>query len=83
MADKKTKAKAKTSPAPVRHDAALTDDDLYLFNEGNHYRLYHKLGADVLTKPEAAGTTLPCGPRTRRRSGSPATLTAGTKAATP
>ena len=57
MADKKTKAKVKTSPAPVRHDVSLlTDDDLYLFNEGNHYRLYHKLGAHVLKKPEAAGT---------------------------
>ena len=57
MADKKTKAKVKTSPVPVRHDVSLlTDDDLYLFNEGNHYRLYHKLGAHVLKKPEAAGT---------------------------
>ncbi len=45
MAAKKTK----TSPVPVRHDVSLlTDDDLYLFNEGNHYRLYHKLGAHAL-----------------------------------
>ena len=42
---------------PVRYDVSLlTDDDLYLFNEGNHCRLYHKLGAHVLKEPEAAGT---------------------------
>ena len=53
MADKKTK----TSPVPVRHDVSLlTDDDLYLFNEGNHYRLYQKLGAHGLKEHEAAGT---------------------------
>ena len=56
MADK-SQTKTKTSPMPVRHDVSLlTDDDLYLFNEGNHYRLYHKLGAHVLKEPEAAGT---------------------------
>jgi 1,4-alpha-glucan branching enzyme len=25
--------------------SSLTDDDIYLFNEGNHFRLYEKLGA--------------------------------------
>ena len=55
MTDKKTKTKP--SPVAVRHDVSLlTDDDLYLFNEGNHCRLYHKLGAHVLKEPEAAGT---------------------------
>jgi 1,4-alpha-glucan branching enzyme len=53
MADKKTKA----SPVPMRYDVSLlTDDDLYLFNEGNHYRLYHKLGSHVLPQHEPAGT---------------------------
>jgi 1,4-alpha-glucan branching enzyme len=53
MVAKKTKA----SSMPVRHDVSLlTDDDLYLFNEGNHYRLYHKLGSHVLQEKEAAGT---------------------------
>jgi 1,4-alpha-glucan branching enzyme len=57
MVDKKTKTKAKTSPVPVRHDVTLlTDDDLYLFNEGNHYRLYQKLGAHGLTDKGVAGT---------------------------
>jgi 1,4-alpha-glucan branching enzyme len=52
-----TAKKTKTAPMPVRHDVSLlTEDDLYLFNEGNHYRLYHKLGSHVLKKPEAAGT---------------------------
>ena len=26
----------------------LTDDDLYLFNEGSHYRLYDKLGSHLM-----------------------------------
>ena len=50
-------AKTKTTPGPVRYDVSLlTDDDLYLFNEGSHYRLYHKLGAHVLKEPEPLGT---------------------------
>jgi 1,4-alpha-glucan branching enzyme len=36
-------------PAPsVSYDASLlTDDDLHLFNEGTHYKLYDKLGAHL------------------------------------
>ncbi|MHB9072828.1 MAG: 1,4-alpha-glucan branching protein GlgB [Desulfobaccales bacterium] len=50
-------AKTKTTPSPVRYDVSrLTEDDLYLFNEGSHYRLYHKLGAHVLKEPEPLGT---------------------------
>jgi 1,4-alpha-glucan branching enzyme len=34
----------------VRYDFSLiTEDDLYLFNEGSHFRLYEKLGAHPLT----------------------------------
>ena len=34
----------------VRYDVSLlTDDDLHLFNEGNHFRLYLKLGARTMT----------------------------------
>lgn len=29
----------------------LTDDDLYLFNEGTHYKLYEKLGSHLLDAP--------------------------------
>ena len=66
MVDKKTKTTTKASPVPVRHDVSLlTDDDLYLFNEGNHYRLYHKLGAHGFTDRGRRGPTLPSGPRTR------------------
>jgi len=41
----------------VRHDVSLfTSDDLYLFNEGNHFRLYEKLGAHVRVVDGVAGT---------------------------
>ncbi len=36
--------------APPRHDfSLLTDQDLYLYNEGSHYRIYDKLGAHLVT----------------------------------
>jgi 1,4-alpha-glucan branching enzyme len=35
----------------------LTEQDLYLFNEGSHFRLYEKLGAHPLTTKRGAGTT--------------------------
>jgi 1,4-alpha-glucan branching enzyme len=34
----------------------LTDNDLYLFNEGNHFRLYEKFGAHVVTRGGTWGT---------------------------
>lgn len=34
----------------------LTSDDLHLFNEGTHYRLYHKLGAHLCTVDGHSGT---------------------------
>jgi 1,4-alpha-glucan branching enzyme len=34
----------------------LTDDDLYLFNEGSHFRLYRKLGAHPAEVDGKAGT---------------------------
>jgi len=41
----------------VRPDVTrLTEDDLYLFNEGNHFRLYEKLGAHPMRVEGAAGT---------------------------
>ncbi|KJS30953.1 MAG: glycogen branching protein [Desulfatitalea sp. BRH_c12] len=33
----------------------LTSDDVYLFNEGNHFRLYEKLGAHVSTRNSRQG----------------------------
>ena len=42
---------------PVSYDfSLLTDHDLYLFNEGTHYRLYDKLGAHVVTHEGVKGT---------------------------
>jgi 1,4-alpha-glucan branching enzyme len=41
----------------IRYDVTLlTDDDLFLFNQGTHYRLYRKLGAHLLTVEGRAGT---------------------------
>jgi 1,4-alpha-glucan branching enzyme len=43
--------------ALIRHDVSLlTPDDLYLFNEGNHFRLYERLGAHALTFRGQEGT---------------------------
>ena len=42
---------------PVRHDLTLlTDDDLFLFNEGTHFRLYEKLGAHEVKRAGIFGT---------------------------
>jgi len=41
----------------VAYDTTLlTDDDLYLFNEGSHYRLYEKLGAHLTATGASEGT---------------------------
>jgi 1,4-alpha-glucan branching enzyme len=41
----------------VRYDVSLlSHDDLYLFNEGNHFRLYDKLGAHCLQVDGVEGT---------------------------
>lgn len=38
--------KTTSSNFPVRYDATLlTEDDIFLFNEGSHFQLYEKLGA--------------------------------------
>jgi len=41
----------------VRYDMSLlTDNDLYLFNEGSHYRLYDKIGAHLTESKGVQGT---------------------------
>lgn len=41
----------------VRHDVTrLSEEDLYLFAEGTHSRLYEKLGAHLMTAGEVDGT---------------------------
>jgi 1,4-alpha-glucan branching enzyme len=43
----------------VRYDVSLLSaDDLYLFNEGSHFRLYRKLGAHPLTVDGTQGRRL-------------------------
>src|SRR5438270_2781712 len=42
---------------PARHDfSLLTDQDLYLFNEGSHYRVHEKLGAHMVDVGGEPGT---------------------------
>jgi len=41
----------------IRYDVSLlTAEDLYLFNEGSHYRLHDKMGAHVTESKGTAGT---------------------------
>jgi 1,4-alpha-glucan branching enzyme len=47
----------KISAQSVRHDVSmLTNDDLFLFNEGSHYRLYEKLGSHPMIVDGVEGT---------------------------
>jgi 1,4-alpha-glucan branching enzyme len=42
---------------PVEYQVTLlSEDDLFIFNEGNHFRLYKHLGAHLLEQDGAAGT---------------------------
>ncbi|MBW2128676.1 MAG: 1,4-alpha-glucan branching protein GlgB [Deltaproteobacteria bacterium] len=44
-------------PEPVRTDISLlSEEDLHLFNEGNHFRLYEKLGAHTMGHDGESGT---------------------------
>src|ERR1700752_2676110 len=46
-----------TARAAVRYDVSrLTDNDLYLFNEGSHYRIYEQMGAHLMTVGGEVGT---------------------------
>ena len=73
-----------TKHDPYYFAPQLSDFDLYLFGEGNHYSIYHKLGAH----PVHAATgwqarNSPCGRRMPRASASSARSTSGTAASTP
>ena len=47
-----------TAPSAVRYDnSLLTENDLYLFNEGSHYRIYDKMGAHLSGSGADVGTT--------------------------
>ncbi len=51
--------KGPQTPAPsLRPEfSSLTDQDVYLFNEGTHYRMYEKLGAHLAGEGPAAGVS--------------------------
>ncbi|MBI4299123.1 MAG: 1,4-alpha-glucan branching protein GlgB [Chloroflexi bacterium] len=52
-----TKSTPRGAGRTVRHGVIpLTDQDLYLFNEGSHFRLYEKLGAHAYTWHGEEGT---------------------------
>ena len=44
-----------TQTVTARPRSPLTEDDLHLFNEGTHYRLYRKLGAHLVDEAEGGG----------------------------
>lgn len=52
QSDKKNRRR-QTAPSDF---SLLTQDDLYLFNQGSHYRLYEKLGAHLVQKDGVQGT---------------------------
>lgn len=47
---------SKPTKALIKEISLLTEDDIYLFNEGTHCRLYQKLGAHPLVVDGVAGT---------------------------
>ena len=53
----KRKKATSSNARSVRDDMSLlSDDDLFLFNEGSHHRLYEKLGAHTLALDGVEGT---------------------------
>jgi 1,4-alpha-glucan branching enzyme len=54
--NKETPLSEKTGEPVIHEITHLTDDDLYLFNEGSHFRLYEKLGARPMTVDGLEGT---------------------------
>ena len=54
---KEVSSRDKIKAQSVRYDVSmLSNDDLFLFNEGSHYRLYEKLGAHPTTVDGVEGT---------------------------
>jgi 1,4-alpha-glucan branching enzyme len=57
MTKRKAGAEAERAVKPVSHGASLlTSQDLYLFNEGTHLRLYDHLGAHLMATEGEKGT---------------------------
>jgi 1,4-alpha-glucan branching enzyme len=62
MADRETKERrdaetyAPVNDQAVTHEVSLlSDDDIYLFNEGTHFKLYEKLGSHLVRSGEVQG----------------------------
>jgi 1,4-alpha-glucan branching enzyme len=51
--EKAEKSTGEVARAPL---SLLTDQDLYLFNEGSHHKLWEKLGSHMMTRNGEAGT---------------------------
>ena len=68
---------------PYRFPPVLSDFDLYLLGEGNHLRLYDKLGAHPMTLDGVDGVAFVSGRRMRSASASSAISISGTAAAMP
>src|SRR3990172_1979673 len=60
MTGERRESGPKERPPPaawIVHDVTrLSEDDLYLFNQGSHFRLYEKLGAHLMTVGGTGGT---------------------------
>jgi 1,4-alpha-glucan branching enzyme len=57
MINTPTKTPPTQELSPVRYNVSLlTADDFYLFNEGNHYRIYEKMGAHLVESNGTKGT---------------------------
>ena len=68
---------------PYSFGPILGELDLHLFTEGNHHRLYDRLGAHLCETKACAAARSPCGRRTRAGSAWSAISTAGTAGCTP
>src|SRR5262245_17970597 len=57
MSQKSLDGKNPLPAGAIRHDISLINDhDTYLFKEGNHFRLYQKLGSHYIKRDDVEGT---------------------------
>ena len=57
MSPMTTKAPQILAPSVRPEVSSVTDQDVYLFNEGTHYRMYEKLGAHLAGAGHDAGVS--------------------------
>ena len=51
----KKKAEERNAQSDLKKASLITEEDVHLFNEGTHHRLYRKLGAHLSSDPERTG----------------------------